>query len=227
MVKRHLSRLRAPRSWSIKRKGIHFITRSRAGAHSLEESMPLSLLLTNVLAYAQTQKEVKKILAEGKILVNNKVRKDHALAVGLMDVVHVPALNETYRILYTKKGELFALRLAEKEKDLLPLKIENKTLLKGGKIQLNYANGSNQLIEKDTYKTGDTLVRSLSNGTIIEHLPFAKGARVYITGGKNVGRIGVLEDVQENTIMVTSDTETFKTAKAYAFVIGPYLTLTQ
>lgn len=227
MVKRHLSRLRAPRSWSIKRKGIKFITRPHTGAHSLEESLPLSLLLINILKHAQTQKEVKKILTEGKVLVNNNVRKDHAFAVGPMDIVSVPALKETHRILYTTKGEFFAQLLTDKEKDILLLKVENKTILHGGKMQLNYSNGATVLVEKDAYKTSDTLVRLLSTGKIVDHLQFKKGARVYITGGKNVGRIGVLEDVQGDKIVVQSENETFKTAKAYAFVVGNYVTLKQ
>lgn len=225
MVKRHLSRLYAPKSWPIKRKETKFVTRSRTGAHSLKESVPLSLVLTHLLKHAQTRKEVKKILTDGKILVNNKIRKDLALSVGPMDVVSIPSLNEAHRVLYTTKGELFIQPITEKEKDLLLLKVENKTIIKGGKVQLNQSNGATLLVEKDTYKTGDTLVHSLTDKKIIDHLSFKKGARLYITGGKNIGRIGVLEDVEKNTIVVKSDNATFKTAKEYAFVVGNYLTL--
>jgi len=73
MVKNHLSRLNAPTSWSIKRKVIKFTTRPSGGAHSLRESIPLSIVVTQLLKYARTRKEVKKILNEGKIFVNGKV----------------------------------------------------------------------------------------------------------------------------------------------------------
>src|SRR3989344_3107655 len=67
MVKNHLSRLTAPVSWGVKRKGIKFITRPHAGAHNLRESIPLSLVITDLLKFARIRRETKKILNEGKI----------------------------------------------------------------------------------------------------------------------------------------------------------------
>ena len=87
MVKRHLSRLNAPKSWPIKRKGIKFIRKPSPGAHTLRQCISLSLVIQNMLKYAKTSKEIKKILHERKILVNGKVKRDSAFAVGIMDVL--------------------------------------------------------------------------------------------------------------------------------------------
>ncbi len=220
MVKRHLSRLNAPKSWPMQRKGIKFVTRPSTGAHALRTSMPLSLVMTNLLKHARVRKEVKKILHEGNILVNGKVRRDYAYPVGLMDIVTVNKLNESYRVVFTTKGKFALVKLDDKEKDLQVFKIKDKTIIKKGKVQLNSEAGSSLIVEKDSYNTRDTIVRSMKDGKIVEHLVFKKGSKIYITGGNRVGTVGSLEEVKGNNIIVKMGSETFETAKRYAFVIG-------
>ena len=220
MVEQHLSRLNAPKSWPIQRKGIKFITRPNPGSYTLEETIPLSLVLTNILKVARTRKEVKKILHEEKILVNNKVRKDYAFAVGLMDIVTIPSLGESYRILYTEKGKFRALLLDKKEADLLPHKIVNKHILAQKKVQLQFSCGSTRLVEKDSYKTGDSVVYSFAQKKIVSHYPLKKGTIVYVTGGKNKGKTGELQDIDALRIIVKTKDIVFETARRYAFPVG-------
>ncbi|MBU1855132.1 MAG: 30S ribosomal protein S4e, partial [Nanoarchaeota archaeon] len=77
MTKNHLKPQKAPQTWSIKRKQVKFVTRPNPGAHKREFSMPINLVLKNLLNKAQTNKEAKKILHDQEILVNGKRRKDH------------------------------------------------------------------------------------------------------------------------------------------------------
>jgi len=225
MVKNHISRLTVPKSWSIKRKGIKFTTRPLAGAHCLKECMPLSLIITNLLKYARTRREAKKILNEGKVLVNGKVRKELGFAVGVMDVIAVPSLNECYRMYYDQKGKFKLLAIKEEEWDSRPVKIVNKTIIKGKKVQLNNSDGTNLMIDDKGYKTNDTLLISLKDGTIKEHMPFKTGAKIYILGGTKKGMVGNLESVKENNIVVKTKHGEFETAKKYAFVVGKLQTL--
>lgn len=225
MVKNHISRLNTPKSWPLKKKGIKFTTRPEAGAHSLMESISLSLVITNILKFARTRKEVKKILNEGKILVNEKVRKELGFSLGLMDVISVPSLNEGYRLFYNRKGKFELLKLNDDEINIKPVKILNKTIIKNGKIQLNNSDGTNMIVDKQDYNTNDTLMISLKDGKVKEHLPFKEGARIYILGGTKIGTIGKLESIKENKIIIKSKTEEFETAKKYAFVIGKLHTL--
>ncbi len=73
MVKNHLSRLNAPKSWPIQRKGIKFIVRPSAGAHNMRECIPLNLVLKGLLKYSRTTKETKSVLNAGNVLINGKV----------------------------------------------------------------------------------------------------------------------------------------------------------
>jgi len=45
----HLSTLAAPKSWPIKRKGIKWITRPKSGPHNLKSSLPLIVVLRDML----------------------------------------------------------------------------------------------------------------------------------------------------------------------------------
>ncbi len=220
MVKRHLSRLNAPKSWPIKRKGIKFIRKPSPGAHSLKQCISLNLVIKNMLKYAKTSKEIKKILHERKVLVNGEVKRDPAYSVGIMDVLSIPTLNEHYRLLYTTKGKFMLMKIDEKSSDDLLLKIVDKTLLKGGKIQYNYSNGYNTLVEKDDYKTGDTIILSLKDKKVSKHLEMKKSAKIYLTGGKFIGQTASLEEIKGNKVIIKTDNGVFETAKRYLFVIG-------
>ena len=48
----HLKRLAIPRSWPLPRKTTIWVTRPRAGAHSLERCMPLNIVIRDVIGLA-------------------------------------------------------------------------------------------------------------------------------------------------------------------------------
>jgi small subunit ribosomal protein S4e len=225
MVKNHLSRLNAPKSWPIKRKGIKFITRPGAGAHCLDEGISLSLVIKELMKYAKTLKEVKKILNDGKILVNGKVRKDHKYNLGIMDILSIPELKENYLLIKNIKGKFKLVKINDKESQNKIFRIRDKKILKKGKIQLLFFNGQTKIIDKDTYKTGDSLLVNFKDGKISNHLKFEKGANIYVTGGKKVGSVGKLVEVKKikagvENIIIEANGNKVETAKRYAFVIG-------
>jgi len=225
MVKNHLSRLNAPKSWPIRRKGIKFITRPSPGPHNLKECIPMSVVLQNLLKYAKTNRETKKILNEGKILVNNKVRKDHRYSLGNFDIIAIPDLKEYYLVYRNTKDKFKLLKIDEKEANNKLYKIKDKTITNKGKIQLNLFNGSNLLVDKDAYKTGDSLIIDLNTKKINKHLKLEKGARVYIIGGKRTGMVAKLVEFKKlkegkENIVFEADGKKLETSKDYAFVIG-------
>jgi small subunit ribosomal protein S4e len=224
MVKNHLSRLNAPKSWPIRKKGIKFIKRPSCGAHSLRKCISLSLVLNILLKQTRTNKEVKKVLNERKVLVNGKVRKDPAFSVGIMDVITIPILKKSFRLLYDTKGKFTTLELKDTEAELLPLQIIDKTLLNKGRVQLNYFNGYTKIVEKDSYSTGDTLVLSVKDNSVKNHFEFKKGMKIYLTGGRQVGKVGQLEKVKDKNVIIKTKDNTFETAKRYAFAIGDLAT---
>ena len=230
MVKKHLSRLTAPKSWPIQKKGIKWITRPNPGPHALKNCIPLNLVIKNVLKYAKTTNEVKKILNEGKILIDKKSRKDYRFPIGVMDVLEIPETKEHFRILYTLKGKFMVHKISAEESKIKPVKIVNKKILKGNKTQLNLYDGRNMIVDKDEFKVNDTLILSLGDKPQVKkHLKFEKGASVYLIEGKYKGMSGTIEDIKpifrNPAIKVKVKSKTFETSKNFAFVIDDSISL--
>lgn len=231
MVKKHLSMLNAPISWPIQRKkGIKWIARPNPGPHALCNCITINLILKNLLKYAKTKSEIKKILNEGGMLVNKKAKKDSKFPVGIMDVLEIPATKEYYRVLYTPKGMFTLHKISGEEARLKPAKIIGKKILKGSKVQLNFNDGRNMLISKDEFKVNDTIIFSIGNKwEIKKHVKFEKGATVYITKGKYKGTSGIIENIKpvfsNPTIEVKSKNKTFETSKSFAFAIDDSISL--
>ncbi|MFH1592547.1 MAG: 30S ribosomal protein S4e [Candidatus Woesearchaeota archaeon] len=220
----HLKRLRAPKSWSIKkRKGIKFIARPMPGPHKLNESITLNHVLIEVLNLAKNKKEVRYILNQGKILVNNKSRKGQRFPIGLMDTVAIPDNGSFYIVLYDEHGKFSLVPIKKEDSEVLLCKIINKTILKKKKTQINLHNGENILVEKDGYRVGDTLL--VQGDKIKKHLKLEKGSLIYLTSGKYKGSSGVLEKIErlselsEDMITIKRNKEQIVTRKKYAFVI--------
>ncbi|MCD4666379.1 30S ribosomal protein S4e [archaeon] len=232
MSKKHLSRLNAPKSWPIQRKGIKWIIRPNPGAHKLKDCIPLSILLKNILHYAKTTREVKAILNKGEILVDKKIRKDHKLPLGIMDVFEIPKTKEAYRIFINNKNKFILVKIKKEETNIKPYKIIDKKYLKNKKIQLNLYGGRNLILDKNDYNVGDSVIIDLTNNKIKSHLKLEKNSLVYLIGGKHKGNIGTIEKIEKplgisgkTEIILKSGKDKLSTLKDYAFVISKDITL--
>ena len=224
----HLSRLAAPKTWEIKRKGIKYITKPVPGPHKMEAAMPLGVLLKEVLKYAATTKEVKKILNSNDIKIDGITRKDFRFSTGLFDAVELIATNECFRFTLNSKGKLHLVKIKKEESASKPCKITGKTMV-NGKLQLNLYDGKNVFAENKSYKVGDTVMLTLPDQKIAKHLKLDKKATIFLTGGKHIGEVGNVEDIISNKIIYKdSNNNLIETLKEYAFVVGeekPLITL--
>lgn len=223
MVKNHLKRLNAPKSWKIERKASKFIARPNPGAHPMELSMPLSTLFKEKLSYADTTREVKLLMRSSEVLVDGRRRFDYRFPLGLMDVLSIPKLNEHYRMLLNTHGSLYLMKVPKDESALKLCRIDGKTVLKGGKLQLNLSGGRSLLLEKAPYKVGDTLLLELPEQKVKGHFPMEEGAAIYLIGGSHVGTLGILTEIRTKIVNFSqggSKDETFTTSRKYAFVVG-------
>ena len=149
------------------------------------------------MGYANTAREVRKILRDEEILIDNRVIKNPKFPVGVMDIINIKSKNE-YFILFINSNNKYQLKKINNEESKLKLcKIINKKTLKKRITQLNLYDGRNVLVEKDNYKPGDTIILDLKNNKINSHLKLEKNAFVYIIGGKYIGSIGRVENITE------------------------------
>lgn len=220
MGKNHLKRIAMPKSWPVKRKGIKFITRPNPGAHKFVDSMPLAVLIKYILGYANSSREIKFILNQNEVKINGKRIKEPSFAVGFMDVIEFPKSKHIFRISYTEGGLFKAIKIKDDEKGLMLCKITGKTKIRGGKTQLMLNNGRNILVDKDSHKTGDSLLIEVPGNKVKSHLKLENGCSIYIMDGKQKGSLGTLRSVEGSQIIFDKGKKEFKTLKEYAFVVG-------
>lgn len=219
----HLKRINAPKSWPIERKVNKFIVKPLPGPHKLKESMPLSVILREILKIGKKKRDIKLILNNKNILINNKVRNDFRFPVGIFDTITISELNKNYKVMYNKKGKITLEEVNKEEKDYKIYKITGKSILKKGKIQINLYNGSNIIVEKDIFKVRDSVV--LKEKKIVKHLKFEKGSLIYLIGGKHIGSKGKIVEVKKypgiakDVLVFNTDEKTHETLADYAYVI--------
>ncbi len=224
MVRSHLKRINAPKSWPIRRKKEIFIKRPFSSGHALDKSIPLLVIFRDMLKKVKTRRELNYIIENKGIYLNDKKVRCSKNAAGLMDVISIPETKEYFRILINNRGLLEIISIDENEAKINPLMIRSKTKIRNGKTQINFTNGHNMIVDKDEYKTGDVLVYDFMNKKIKEHLKLEKGTLVYFTRGRYTGRVAQIEEIKEDMIIYKKDGETFETPKStskdYTFFIG-------
>ena len=231
-----LKRKPAPKIWPIHRKEFVWTVKPTPGPHSLEKCLPLTIVLREILGFAKTRREAKIIASQGKVYVDGRVRREDKFPVGLMDVVSFPEINKHFRVLPSHKG-LILHPISKEETTFKLCRIENKTTVKNGHIQLNLHDGSNVLIkvadlknpQEDVYQTFDTVQLSLPDRQIIKHIKMKEKDFALITGGKNMGKYGRIIEIEEakgkkrKDAIVTIEDEKgnrYQTVLEFVFAIG-------
>jgi len=185
------------------------------------------------LGLCDTYKETKRVAASGDILVDGVKRKNHKFPCGLMDVVSIPKLKKNFRILFDRNGKLALVPISTKDAEWKLCRIENKTIVKGNRIQLNLHDGKNKLVKKDEYKTGDVLKISFKDNKISDVFKFDKGNVSMIIGGSHIGQIASIDGIQvasssKPNLAKMKGVKEFSTLSNYIFPIGktkPTITL--
>lgn len=219
----HMKRLAAPRSWPIKRKASIWVAKQSPGAHSVEASTPLVTLLRDMLGVCDTAREAKRIVGNREILVNGKPAKNPKMPVGIMDVVTIPKMNAHYRILLTDKGKLTATAIEEENSGWTLCRVENKTVIKGGKYQINLSGGRNIVLDGNDYKTGDTLKLGLTDNKVLGHYKLESGASALIIEGTHAGSAETVSEytpTMGNGANVVIFEDGTSTVKKNVFIIG-------
>lgn len=224
-MSKHSKRYSAPtKKWGIPTKEAFWAPKSRAGSHPSESSVPLMVVLRNILDYSNTAREAKRVLAERNVKVDGKVVTDDNRSIGLMDVVSITGLEEDYRVLFDQRGRIRLLPIEEDQAEWKLVKIMDKTALKGGVTQYNLHDGRNFRSEDDNeYKPKDVLKVEIPSQKIVKAYEFKDGMMALITGGEHIGEIGTIEEceiirgTQPNFVHFESG---MSTIEKYTFIIG-------
>lgn len=219
---RHQKRVAAPTSWPVERKTHAWVVGGNAGHHSMETGIPLLVVVRDLLKLANNAREAKRIINEGNVFVDGIARKDYKYIAGLFDIVSFPALNEYYRILLDANNRF---KLYKENPGASKLcRINNKTIVREGAVQLNLHDGTNILASND-YKTFDTVLLSLPDRKISKHIPYKPGNLAMVVGGEHSGELAKIKQIRKvrgsgTNMVALSNEKEFETVENYVFVIG-------
>ncbi|TQS33411.1 hypothetical protein Golomagni_06246 [Golovinomyces magnicellulatus] len=164
------------RSWLIFQPPVHFHT----------------ILLRNRLKYALTGREVNAITAQRLIKVDGKVRTDPTYPTGFQDVVSIEKSGEHFRILYDAKGRFIVHRITAEEATYKLLKVKKVQLGARGVPHVVTHDGRTIRYPDPAIKVNDTVRFDIESQKILDFVTFDTGATVMVTGGRNMGRAGVI-----------------------------------
>lgn len=199
--KKHMKRMFAPNHWLIEKK-LHgvYATRPSTGPHKLRECIPISVLLRQRLKYAINGLEALRICRDkdNNIKVDNRIRRDHKFPLGLMDVVSIDKTGEHFRMLIDPKGRFMPIRIDAKEASFKLCKVKRKAI---GKNKIPYIvthDGRTIRFPHPDINISDSIKLNLETGEVDGVVKFDNNSMVFISGGNNIGRVGVLQSVERH-----------------------------
>ncbi|KAF8822449.1 ribosomal protein RPS4 [Cardiosporidium cionae] len=224
--RKHLKRVAAPSHWMLDKLTGVFAPRPSTGPHKLRECLPLALLLRNRLKYALTYDEVKLILMQRLIKVDGKVRTDKCYPAGFMDVISIEKTKENFRLLFDTKGRFVPHKIRSEEAAYKLCRVKKVIVgAKGIPAAVTHDARTIRFIDPKV-KANDTIRVDISTGKVLDHIKFETGNLVMITGGHNVGRVGVIahrdkHDGGFDIVHVRDEKKnSFATRLSNVFVIG-------
>jgi small subunit ribosomal protein S4e len=153
------------------------------------------------------------------VLVDGKRTKEPATGLGFMDTLTLKSTGDSYRVTIDTKGRLQLNRI-DKPDNTKTCRIEGKSVLKKGKIQLNLSGSRNMIVEKESYSVGDSIVISIPAQKIVKHLKLDKGAKIFLVSGAHKGTEGVIDEIAAGKVIYhDSQGNKIDTPKNAVFVI--------
>ncbi len=223
MVKNHMKRLTAPRTWRILRKEETFVTRPSPGGHSMELAVSLNTFLKENAKVSNTTKETKYLLTKQSVNVNGKKKRDFKHQAGFLDVISMPGQDKHFIVTLDRKGKIVAKQISKSDANKTLSRIINKTPVKNKKLQLNLMNGMNILVDEKQakdYKPGDSLIISIPGNKVEKHIKLEKDSKAIVFLGKHSGTHGEIKEIDVDTVTIKAGKETFETKKEYVLVTG-------
>lgn len=224
--RKHLKRLYAPKQWMLDKLSGVFAPKPNAGPHKSRESLPTVIFLRNRLKYALTYTEAKKICKQRLIKIDGKVRTDFLYPAGFMDVITIEKTGEQFRLIYDVKGRFAVHRITPEEAKYKLCKVKKLLVAPKGVPMLVTHDGRTIRYPDPHVKVNDTIRINLETQKIEDYIKFDSGNLVMITGGHNLGRVGVITSRERHPgsfdIVHIKDAanNTFATRLSYVFLIG-------
>jgi len=166
------------------------------------------------------------ILMQRLVQVDGKVRTDVCYPAGLMDVISIEKTNERFRLLYDVRGKFSVHPITEKEAEFKLCKIKSVSTGPRGIPYVVTHDGRTINYPSPDVKVGDTVKVDIETGKITDHVKFDNGNVSMVTGGHNIGRVGIITSRERHPgsfeVVHLKDAagHSFNTRSGNVFVVG-------
>ncbi len=199
----HLKRNSIPKTWPLVKKGTTYVIR----VLDLEKTMPLIIIIRDILKLAKTRKEVKAILVSSQVKINDKIVKEEKYPVRLFDTLSIG--DKSFKVVLKNKKFSFESGTQAKISKIIGKRIFNK------KFQLNLNDGSN-ILTSEKSSVGDSVA---IKGKSLEILPLKEKSQVLFIKGKHLGEQGVIEKIEGNQVLIKLKDEKINSSKENIMVV--------
>ena len=230
-----MKRLAAPKHWMMDKLGGIYAPRPSPGPHRKRECLPLVVLIRNRLKYALTMKEPTLILTQRLVKVDQQVRTDNTYPMGFMDTLSIEKVKAHFRLLLDTKGRFTLVAATPEEAKFKLCKVRHQDKGPKGIPYIATTDARTFRYVDPKIQVHDTVNVDLTTGRVVEFAKFEVGNVCMTTGGKNAGRVGIIEDrakhpgSYEIVRVKDSNGHSFSTRADNVFVIGvgpkPWVTL--
>jgi small subunit ribosomal protein S4e len=196
-----LKRQMAPQFWGISRKDKRFVVTVRPGPHKKAHSVPTAVFLRDMLKIVTTLREAKTSIYSGKVKIDGVVRKSLHHAIGLMDVVELENVPDTYRLVPMEGKLLRPLKINESEKAKKIVRVTSKSTISKGRMQIGFHDGRSTISDTQI-RVGDSCLIQVPDQKILEVIRLEAGCKALVTRGINAGQIGKVETIEEGTFIL-------------------------
>lgn len=181
-----------PKFWPMPKTGNKYLA---VPSHEQRNSMPLIIVVRDMLKLVKNKKELQDALNKKSIEVNGKAVIEKNYPVALFDSVSITPANKHYRAVLNNKR----MDLAEIKKEDIGIricKVIGKKTLAAGKTQLNLNLGRN-IISDNKIKVGDFVLMDVIKNKILKAIPLEKETKIVIVKGKHIGKNGKIRDLSK------------------------------
>ncbi len=203
-----------------------FVLRPNSGKHCLDKVVTAGYVLRDLLHLTENNRESTHIIRNREMIIDKKPIKTINFAIGLFDVIEFPKIKKYYKITYKQNGLITLMEINHDETKYKICKIVKKIITKKDQIQLITNDGRTVITTNQAYKTKASIKLDLEDNTIKEYYPLEKGRKVFLIGGKHVGRSGTIISVTKGSmikkelIKLKIDNKEFETTEKNVFVIN-------
>ncbi|KAG3279620.1 RPS4X [Ictidomys tridecemlineatus] len=186
------------------------------------EHFPLIIFLRNRVKYALTGDEVRQICIQHFIKIDGKVQTDITYHTSFIDVISIDETGKNFCLICDTKGHFAVHHITPEKAKYTLCKVRNYLCGHKG-IPLLVTHDARTICYPDPLiKVNDTIQIDLETGKITDFIKFDTGNMCMVTGGANLGRIGVTIDPGYFDVVHVKDASgnSFATRLSNVFVIG-------